>query len=85
MSNTITYNVCRENLGEDTTAAQYAAYKALVRDALNEAFPAAEIEVGDSSFCNCSTCNIGWACGDVTRDEVDELVSTIGESWWDAE
>ena len=85
MSNTITYRVCRESLGDDTTDSEYAAYKALVRAALNEAFPEAEIEVGDSSFCNDSICNIGLDCGYVTRDEVEEVVSNIGESWWDAE
>jgi hypothetical protein len=83
--NTIEYNVCRENLGDDTTGAQYAAYKARVRAALTGAFPGAEIVVGDSSFCNDSTCSIGRDCGDVTRDDVETVVQEIGESWWDAE
>ena len=81
--NAIKYSVCRNNLGE-TTAAQHAAYKSAVLAALERAFPDVEITVDDSGFANESTCQIGRGL-DVTRDEVEEAVDSVGESWWDAE
>lgn len=91
MKTSITYNVCRGNLGDDTTNAQYAAFQKLVESALESAFPDAKITVGDSDFCNSSTCSIReigtYEDGDtmITDDDVHESVSNIGESWWDAE
>lgn len=80
---TIKYSVCRNNLGE-TTAAQYAAYKSAVLAALEMAFPDVEIDVDDSGFANESTCRIGRGL-EITRDDVEEAVDSVGESWWDAE
>ncbi len=82
--NTITYGVCRENLGE-ITSAQYRAYKSEVRAALESAFPDEEIIVQDSTFANASTCAIGHTRADITRDDVEEAINDISEDWWEAE
>lgn len=90
MKTEINYNVCRDNLGDDTTDAQYGAFKKLVESALVLAFPDAEITVGDSDFSNASTCVINtlgsYEDGDliISRDDVEEVASNVGESWWDA-
>lgn len=91
MKTKITYNVCRENLGDDTTDAQYGAFKSLAQAAIKAAFPGADVVVGDSDFSNASTCSIdqrGPMTDDfieVTREDVEEAVATVDESWWDAE
>ena len=85
----IQYNVCRANLGE-VTSAQFAAYKMAVSEAAHQAFPDAEITVGNSTFANASTCQISThgPMGDedaiISREDVEEVVSRIDESWWDA-
>ena len=89
METEISYGVCRGNLGDDTTNAQYRAFKNLVREKLENTFPDADITVVDSDFANTSTCSIinrgSYRDGDtiITRDDVEEAVSDIGESWWD--
>lgn len=96
MKTTITYNVCRESLGDDTTDAQYDAYKELVESAIEDAFDDEEkygkvvVYVGDSDFCNESTCEIDVRNFDmdfsvITIEDVEEAASNVGESWWDAE
>lgn len=95
MTTEITYNVARSDLGEGVTNAQYGAYKKLVEDAIeaafyNDKYGEVVVYVGDSNFCNASTCEIRIydevnECNQfvvITRDDVDEAVSTIGESWW---
>jgi hypothetical protein len=81
---TITYGVCRANLGE-VTSAQYRAYKTAAQAALEEAFPGSEIVIEDSSFANASTCSIGRGNDDISRDDVEEALGTIGEDWWEAD
>lgn len=96
METVITYNVCRQNLGDDTTDAQYCAYKNLIEQEIKNSFGDSEkygnirFVVGDSDFCNESTCEINIKNHDekfeyITRNDVDEAVSNIDESWWDAE
>lgn len=96
MKTAIEYNVCRGNLGDDTTDAQYAAFKLLVESAIKEKFSASEyqhvaVTIGDSDFCNASTCsvnqtNIDWEKpAIITRSDVEEAASEVDESWWDAE
>ena len=91
MKTTIQYNVCRGNLGDDTTDAQFAAFKKLVCESISAAFPDADVCVEDSDFANASTCNISTT-GDmndddeiIIRDDVEQAASNVGESWWDAQ
>ena len=90
MKTTIQYNVCRGNLGDDTTNAQFAAFKKLVHESISDAFPNADVRVDNSDFANASTCNVS-TIGDmndddevITRNDVEEAASNVGESWWDA-
>jgi len=97
MKTEITYNVCRGNLGDDTTDAQYGAFKKAVESTIERAFEGDEygevvVYVGDSDFCNASTCNISIydeenECDQfkiITREDVEEAASNVDESWWDA-
>lgn len=95
METIIKYNVCRENLGDDTTDAQYEAYKELVKKEVESAFDDEKygdvvVSVGDSDFCNASICNVDIKNYSddfvvIERDEVEQVVSNVDESWWDAE
>lgn len=91
MKTTIRYGACRENLGADTTNAQYRAFKSLALAAIETEFPDAVVEVNDSGFCNASTCEINQSGPidddfvEITRDDVEQAVASVGEGWWDAE
>lgn len=86
MKTKITYNVCRENLGDNTTDAQYAAYKSFVARAISNEFPDADVIVGDSGFANSSTCAINnHGETEISRDDVEQAVDSVGEEWWSAE
>lgn len=91
MGTVITYNVCRNSLGEDTTDAQYKAFKSLVESAIEDEFPDADVIVGDSDFCNESTCHVdhrGPLSDDSivpSREDVEEAAANVDDSWWDAE
>jgi len=91
MKTKIIYNACRENLGDGTTDAQYRAFKSLALTAIESAFPDADVYVGNSSFCNASTCEINQVGPmdddfvEIIRDDVEQAVASVGEGWWDAE
>lgn len=79
----ITYNACRNNMGEISDA-EYGKYKSAVQTALTSEFPDAEIRVGDSDFANASQINISGA--DIDRSDVDDVANRVYESgsWFDA-
>lgn len=88
MLTTITYNACRGTLGDDTTDAQYAAFKQCARARLERDFPGADVEVGDSDFCNASIVNVSSDITDVaeliTESDVREALHHVDNSWLDA-
>ena len=87
METTINYGICRDNLGE-VSDAQYSAYCRAVREAIVGAFPGSRVDIGDSGFCNASMCavhHVGPFTDDteiITREDVETVVGSIGEEWW---
>lgn len=81
----ITYNACRDNMGESTDG-EYSKYKAAVLVALTEEFPGAEIRVGDSDFSNEDQIQLSQIDIDIDRDAVEDVIRRVSESesWWDA-
>lgn len=79
----ITYNACRDNMGE-VSGAEYINFKNAVAIALKSEFPDAEIRVGDSSFANASQIDISDA--DIDRNDVENVTNRVYESgsWFDA-
>lgn len=82
----ITYNVCRNALGECSDS-EYVRYKEAVKSALEAEFPGAKIMVGDSGFANESECSIADCEGDdleILRS-IDRITNDVFSSdvWWD--
>lgn len=79
----ITYNACRDNMGE-VSDAEYINFKNAVAAALESEFHDAEIRVVDSTFANASQIDISVA--DIDRNDVETVTNRVFESgsWFDA-
>jgi len=79
---TIKYKACQNNLG-DVTEEQYENFKVEVECAIEEAYPNAEVFVGDSSFANSSEIQIN-SDEDISRDDIETIANRVFESdkWW---